>query len=92
MTACLESDQPLRPEARKKGLTDMDTKELPTQPTRDRFIELGDQFSRVYVELRHCHNRGQRPRLLAEMRSVMIEADDLVQRYHENFDDWAHAE
>lgn len=28
------------------------TKELPTQRTRDRFIELGDQFRRVYVELR----------------------------------------
>ena len=70
----------------------MDGKQLPTQPTRDRFIELGDQFSRVYSELRDCRNRGERPRLLAEMRSVVIEADDLVQRYHENFEDWRHYE
>ncbi len=68
------------------------TKELPTQRTRDRFIELGDQFRRVYVELRDCHNRGERPRLVAEMRSVVIEADDLVQKYHENFDDWSHGD
>jgi hypothetical protein len=70
----------------------MDTKKLPTQPTRDRFIELGDQFSRAYAELRDCRNRRERRHLLAEIRSVVIEADDLVQRYHENFDDWRHHE
>lgn len=68
----------------------MGFKELPTQRIRNRFIELGDQFRRVYVELRDCHTRGERPRLVAEMRSVVIEADDLVQKYHENFDDWSH--
>jgi hypothetical protein len=68
----------------------MDGKQLSTQPTRDRFMELGDHFSQVYAELRDCHNRGERQRLLAEMRSVVIEADDLLQKYHENFDDWQH--
>ena len=70
----------------------MDGKQLSTQPTRDRFIELGDHFSQVYAELKDCRNRGERPRLLAEMREVVIEADDLLQRYHENFDDWRHYE
>jgi hypothetical protein len=70
----------------------MGIKELPTQRTRDRFIELGDQFSRVYAELRDCHNQSDRPRLVAKMRLVVIEADDLVQKYHENFDEWPHDE
>ena len=61
---------------------------IPDSSAIGRFVELGQQFRKLWHELHQCHERDARQRLLQELQRVLTEADALVQRFHEDFRYW----
>jgi len=61
---------------------------VPNPGAIERFAELGQQFRKLWDQVRQCHERDARQRLLQELGCVLIEADALVQRFDEDFRYW----